>query len=69
MPRRPRRSTPPVDRRARGGPFTRPATAIPANARNPLIPQSAPICNVQRDALNSGGTVTITFLGYSGIAS
>lgn len=38
----------------------------PANAPNPLIPQSKPICNVQRDPSGSGGTVTITFLGYSG---
>lgn len=27
--------------------------------------QSAPICNVQRDASNSGGTVTVTFKGFS----
>lgn len=26
--------------------------------------QSAPICNVQRDAVSAGGTVSITFLGF-----
>lgn len=26
--------------------------------------QSAPICNVQRDASSSGGTVTVTFMGW-----
>ena len=27
-------------------------------------PQSEPICNIQRDATNSGGTVTVEFIGF-----
>ncbi|WAC27340.1 hypothetical protein [Ancylobacter sp. SL191] len=36
----------------------------PKNAPNPIVPQTDPICNVQRDASKSGGMVSITFLGY-----
>lgn len=36
----------------------------PVHAPNPIVPQSEPICNVQRSAGDSGGSVTITFLGY-----
>lgn len=35
----------------------------PQGAPNPPIPQSSPICNVQRSASSSGGTVTITLKG------
>ena len=37
----------------------------PIDAPNPLIPQKEAICNVQRDASSSGGTVTITFRGFA----
>ncbi|MDT5295237.1 MAG: hypothetical protein QOJ76_2117 [Acidobacteriota bacterium] len=37
----------------------------PRDAPNPLVPQKEPICNVQRDASASGGTVTLTFKGFA----
>jgi hypothetical protein len=37
----------------------------PTNAPNPLVPQKEPICNVQRDASSSGGTVAVTFKGFA----
>ena len=36
----------------------------PAGAPNPPQPQSEPICNVQRDASQAGGTVILTFNGF-----
>jgi hypothetical protein len=36
----------------------------PAGAPNPPRPQAEPICNVQRDASQSGGTVIVTFKGF-----
>ncbi len=36
----------------------------PAGAPNPPKPQKEAICNVQRDASHSGGTVLITFNGF-----
>ncbi|SCW78849.1 hypothetical protein [Ancylobacter rudongensis] len=42
-----------------------PCATPPVNAPNPLTPQKTAICNVQRSASGSGGTVTITFLGFA----
>lgn len=43
-----------------------PACAVPpVHAPNPIVPQTEPICNVQRPASTSGGSVTITFFSFT----